>query len=383
MIEPHAGQPDAHPLAAVPDRVDAEELARRLDAVAAEVQSRSLSLAAVARRPRAARRAVRSRRLGRRRRGPQTPGQPRRRLAEMDRLAGDRWRAVFSFSRVCLLDDFSGMTMAMTPRWQDVCCASIPVRDLPVLADLRATAGDPGVDPGGSGLDLLGRRNRRSTRQVLVERLLPLSGVEMFARRGGHWYRPGESLPAFRVPIGDGSGGVPLERVIFPRPMTASAPANAAPEPLALRLVRDGRSQPRPAAAVCCRLDRLADWAERETSARIASLTGAWIADPDGGPEQAEVLVLGEAGMLPASLGGSRFWGMDVMIPLGFRADPELSESALRRLVGAGPDDLVLLDATGYERIPRGAFRPLSRAGIRLAHGGHRRPDDPEGGRRP
>ncbi len=49
VIAPHAGQPDSHPLARVPDRVDAEELARRLDAIAAEVQSRSLGLAAVAR----------------------------------------------------------------------------------------------------------------------------------------------------------------------------------------------------------------------------------------------------------------------------------------------------------------------------------------------
>ena len=49
VIEPHAGEPDAHPLAAVPDRVDGEELARQLDAVAAEIQSRSLGLAAVAR----------------------------------------------------------------------------------------------------------------------------------------------------------------------------------------------------------------------------------------------------------------------------------------------------------------------------------------------
>jgi hypothetical protein len=55
------------------------------------------------------------------------------------------------------------------------------------------------------------------------------------------------------------------------------------------------------------------------------------------------------------------------MLPLGFRADPDLSESALRRLVGAGPDELVVLDAAGYERIPRAAFRPLGRAGIRLA----------------
>jgi MoxR-like ATPase len=49
VIEAHAHEPDAHPLAAAPDRVDAEDLARRLDAVAAEVQSRSLSLVATAR----------------------------------------------------------------------------------------------------------------------------------------------------------------------------------------------------------------------------------------------------------------------------------------------------------------------------------------------
>ena len=270
--------------------------------------------------------------------------------------------------------------MAMTPRWQDIGCASIPVQDLPVLAELRR---QPGIR-----VTILGDRawicwdaDSESTRQVLVERLLPLSGVEMFASAVGTGIGRAY-LPAFRVPIGDGSAGVPLERVIFPKPMTASVPENAAAVPMALRLVRDARSQHRPAAAVCCRLDRLADWAERETSARIASLSGVWIADPEGGPEQVEVLLLGETGMLPASLDGSRFWGMDVMIPMGFRTDPELSESALRRLVGAGPDDLVVLDAIGSERIPRAAFRPLSRAGIRLARAGipSRRPN---GGRRP
>ncbi len=48
-IAPHAQEPDAHPLATVPDRVDPEELARQLDDLAGEVQSRSLSLAALAR----------------------------------------------------------------------------------------------------------------------------------------------------------------------------------------------------------------------------------------------------------------------------------------------------------------------------------------------
>jgi MoxR-like ATPase len=49
VIEPHVHEPDAHPLATLPDRVDGEEIARQLDTVAEEVRSRSLSLATVAR----------------------------------------------------------------------------------------------------------------------------------------------------------------------------------------------------------------------------------------------------------------------------------------------------------------------------------------------
>jgi MoxR-like ATPase len=49
VIAQQAQEPDAHPLASVPDRVDGEELARQLDAVTEEVDSRSLSLSAVAR----------------------------------------------------------------------------------------------------------------------------------------------------------------------------------------------------------------------------------------------------------------------------------------------------------------------------------------------
>jgi MoxR-like ATPase len=49
VIEPHAGEPDAHPLAALPNRVDGEEIARQLDAITLEMKDRSLSLAATAR----------------------------------------------------------------------------------------------------------------------------------------------------------------------------------------------------------------------------------------------------------------------------------------------------------------------------------------------
>jgi MoxR-like ATPase len=49
VLAPHAAEPDAHPLAAVPDRVDGEDVARQLDAVTAEIQDGPLGLAAIAR----------------------------------------------------------------------------------------------------------------------------------------------------------------------------------------------------------------------------------------------------------------------------------------------------------------------------------------------
>ena len=49
VIEPHAGEPATHPLAASPERVDAEQLARRLEELAGEIQSRKLGVAAAAR----------------------------------------------------------------------------------------------------------------------------------------------------------------------------------------------------------------------------------------------------------------------------------------------------------------------------------------------
>ncbi len=49
VLEPHVDEPAAHPLAAVPERVDGEELAQQLDVVAAELQNGPLSLTSAAR----------------------------------------------------------------------------------------------------------------------------------------------------------------------------------------------------------------------------------------------------------------------------------------------------------------------------------------------
>ena len=265
--------------------------------------------------------------------------------------------------------------------WQDVRCASIPEEDLSVLADLRR---EPGirvtVERGRAWVSWEDGPDSDATRRILLERLLPLAGAEIFARLEGRWRRPGHRLPAFDVPIGDGPHGMPLARAILPEPLEIVPPPADDPRPVRLRLVRDDRGIIRPATAVRCRLADLLVWADRAPSGWIESLSGAWSAPQGGNPAEAEVIVLagGDArarsasqpagsGLLPPFDCGLRFWGNEVLIPLGYRADPELIDRALREALSAGPDDLVLLDHGGPERIPRQAFRPLCRSSIRLA----------------
>ena len=174
----------------------------------------------------------------------------------------------------------------MTTRWQDIRCASIPVEDLPVLADLRREAGIRVSIAGGPGLDLLGRRSR--TRRVRSWSNGSCRCPESRCSPGAVGTGIGRASTCRRSTCRSATGREASRWTgsSFPRPMTASPPADAPPDPIPLRLVRDARSRPRPAAAVRCRLDRLAEWAERATSARIESLSGAWSADPDGGPER-------------------------------------------------------------------------------------------------
>ena len=159
--------------------------------------------------------------------------------------------------------------------------------------------------------------------------------------------------------------------------------------------MRDDRENVRPASALRCRLGPLADWAEHAPSACIESLSGAWCAEAEVDPDDAEVLVLLKAdtrpqteshpvgwGRLPALEGALRYCGDEVLIPLGYRPEPGLVERALREAVGAGPDQLVVLDETGPELIPQEAFRPLSRASIRLPRAA-RRSGPGTGGARP
>jgi hypothetical protein len=82
---------------------------------------------------------------------------------------------------------------------------------------------------------------------------------------------------------------------------------------------------------------------------------------------EGEVLVLGER--LPPLLGGQRYWGRDVLVPLGQRPEPALAEGVLRAALQLGPDEVALLSPEGIEVVPRTALGPVTRAGVRLASG--------------
>jgi hypothetical protein len=259
-----------------------------------------------------------------------------------------------------------GTLPIMTPSLKDVCSVTIRVEDLPVLAELRdlseiivSIAGDRAwirLKPEAAGME-----------EILIRWILPLPEVELFTERGGRWYRLGEHLPAFGVQVPDDLRGVRLERILLPRPVSAQRPENLRLERMRVGVVRDERCQSRSATALCCRLIELYAWAEQSTSAQFAGLWAAWSEGSAGEPGEADVLVLGRHAGLPTSRAGVRFWGTDALVPLGFRMDPDLAEPALKSVVGAGPDDLVVFRPDGFEVIARAIFKPLNRAGVRLA----------------
>jgi len=257
----------------------------------------------------------------------------------------------------------------MTARWKDICCASLKVNDLEVLADLRGRP-EIRVTVAGERAWVCWQVDSDRMPEILARRILPLEGVELFIERGGEWYRPGEHLPAFDVPFRAGAAGVALDRIIIPSKLSAQRPQGTLTDRLRVRLVRDDREQARPATALRCSLHVLFAWAERATSSQLSSLQGAWRRASDGAKADSEALILGVPGRLPHLPESVRYWGTDLLVPLGFRVDPDLPEPAIRRVVGAGAGDLVVGDEDGFELIARGAFRPLTRASVRLAQKG-------------
>jgi hypothetical protein len=258
-----------------------------------------------------------------------------------------------------------------TARWKDIHGASLRVEDLASLADLRGRA-RLRVTVAGDRAWVWWQADSDVIPELVAARIMPLEGAELFTRTGGQWYRLGEQLPAFGVPLGAPAAGLSLDRIVVPARISAERPERHLPARLAVRVVRDDSRMNRPAAAMRSSIDELAAWADWATSSRISRLRGAWRDHSPGAEGQAEALVLGDPGALPLLPGSTRFWGTDLLVPLGFRVDAQLPASAIRHIVGAGQDELVLMDEDGYERIAEKAFQPLTRSGIRLARAGAR-----------
>jgi MoxR-vWA-beta-propeller ternary system domain bpX2/FtsH ternary system domain X7 len=253
----------------------------------------------------------------------------------------------------------------MTASWKDVRRARIPVQHLPVLAELRGR-GDISVLIVGDVAWISWKPGSELMETLLVGRILPLDGAALFTERDGLWYRLGEHLPTFDVPRGDGAEWPLLERVIFPEPVRAVLSRESLQAPIPIRLVRDAVTAPRPASGVRCSPLSLAAWAEHSTSARLAALKGAWLGPGSNDGSEAVVLVTGSSESLPVVPDGLRFWGTELLVPLGFRTEPDLPASAIRRAAGATPDELAVMDQDGIELIPYAIFKPLSRAAIRM-----------------
>jgi len=232
--------------------------------------------------------------------------------------------------------------------WKDVSAARLAAEHLPALApvrnheDVRVHAAE-GVAwvrwPAG--------------RVEVVRCLLPVPGVEFFTRRDGLWFRFGSRLPTAEVPpSGDGR---PVAAVLVPARFEPTLPRSESMPPVRLGLVRGG--EPKPATALGCAVADLARWADTATTAELAAVRAARSGE--------RAVLLGSH--LPAVVSATRFWGTDLLVPVGFRPDPDLPPAALRAAVGATAEELVLLDHDGAELIPTAAFEPLTRAGLRLA----------------
>ena len=179
------------------------------------------------------------------------------------------------------------------------------------------------------------------------------AGAELFARRGDRWYRLGHALPAFEV--AEVGAGEPLAQWVVPEPVEPAYHAKMQPAPVPLRLVP--HDSPRPTTAVRCTLEQLAQWAENATSRQVACVQAVMCTG--------EAVLLGDK--LPSLSGASRYWGQSVFVPLGFRPEPNLPESALREALELSADEIALLDADGVEVIERSSFAQLTRAAARLA----------------
>jgi hypothetical protein len=237
---------------------------------------------------------------------------------------------------------------------EHVSCARLPAPALASLAGLRRVEG-VSVLPDGEHAWVFWEDGE----DAILRAVLPVSGVELYERRGDGWHRPGRRLPSFEGP--PSGEPIPLDRAVTPERLSVEQSRPEVARPMPLGLIRDAR--PRPTTAMLCPLAGLVRWADSAPSAEIEAVRGALQGE--------SALLLGRG--LPPCPGATRYWGSRVLVPIGFRPRPGLPEEALVEALGASDRELLRLvpvgDRLAVEAIPLDAFVPLSRAGVRLAMG--------------
>jgi hypothetical protein len=231
--------------------------------------------------------------------------------------------------------------------WREVCAARIPADLAKALAPVRDQS-DVRVFRADADIWLRWPGGRRD----VLRCLLPVPGVAFFLTHGGRWFRFGSRLPTSEVPP-EGEGE-PVAALVGPEKFEPVMPGSASFAPVVLSIVRGGG--PHTATALACDIAELRRWAETATTAELAAVQAA--------STGTRAFLLGAK--LPAVPHATRYWGNDLLVPVGYRPEPDLAPAILREAVGAGADDLVVLDERGAEIISRSAFEPLTRAGIRL-----------------
>lgn len=236
----------------------------------------------------------------------------------------------------------------MLAQFADVCCASMPLEGLAALGEVRTA---PGVM-------VLRQPTRTWVRweagdERVLQRVLPVPNVVLYAFRGGRWYRLGGHLPIFDA-VTEGNFQ-PLCHVLFPAPVQPLASPNGPWAKIDLCLRPDGR--PQPTSAMICLLQDLVHWMDAIPSSRLAALQGARNRD--------RTFVLGPR--LPLLPFSQRLWGDTILKPLGFRLEPDLPDRVVHECLNLTEENLLIIVEGQCDVLCRSDLRPLNRASLKLA----------------